>query len=131
VYSTAQAAEALGVTPKRFDNLLSGPGRKIVAPGRHGLSRSISIEAIEIFALALLLERDLGSRLERAVEIAAELRKEPAHDVAVGALGALRYDVPRLRYVLQNALADALENRLQPRRGRPPTIKTIKRGASL
>jgi hypothetical protein len=131
MYSTSEVADALGISIKRLDNIMTGPGRLLVKPGQHGRSRAIPADVIERLALALLLGRDLGIPLIRAISVASQLTKDPAGSVPVGSLGRLSFDVTRLRSVLEHALTDVVENRVQPRRGRPPLESKKKRGASL
>jgi len=128
-YSTIEAALALGTTPKRLDNILSRELGLKVGRGRQGMARIIDEELIERLAVALLLQRDLGVALKRAVDIANQLVASDEHQVGVGTLASLRFDVPALRLVLQNALADVVQDRVPVRRGRPRA--KAKRGASL
>ena len=131
MYSTAEAADALGISAKRLDNILVGPARELVPAGVNGRSRSIRPETIELIAVALLLSRDLGVAFAGGIDLAGKISTSDDGVVPVGTLGSLHFDLGRLRSVLQNALGDAVEDRLQPRRGRPPTLPKKKRGASL
>ena len=128
-YSTVEAALALGTTPKRLDNMLSHKLGLPVNRGRQGRTRVINEMLIEQLAVALLLQRDLGVTLRRAVGIAGQLVASSSHQVGVGMLASLHFDLPALRLVLQSALADVVQDRVPIKRGRPGA--NAKRGASL
>src|SRR5689334_596062 len=117
--STRLAAEILGVTSKRVDNLLVRLQGDLGLAGVQGRSRSISPETIELLAISLLLNRDTGAPLGRAMMLAREIIQAESGTVPLGALASLRFDVSRLRALLQQALADALEDHSEPKRGRP------------
>jgi hypothetical protein len=80
----------------------------------------MSLEVVERFALAMLLQRDLDLSVRKAMEVADELQRESGV-VTLGVLGSLRFDMNRLRSVMQQALASAIEEHAPPRRGRPRT----------
>ena len=128
-YSTIEASLALGITPKRLDNLLSRELGLGVSRGRQGKARVIGDVLVERLAVALLLQRDLEIPLRRAVDIASQLVASGSQQVGVGALASLHFDLQALRLVLQNALADVVQDRIAVRRGRPRA--KAKRGASL
>lgn len=128
-YSTNEAALALGTTPKRLDNMLSRDLGLPVDRGRQGRTRVVNEVLIERLAVALLLQRDLGVPLRRAVDLSGQLVASSSHQVDVGTLASLHFDLPALRLVLQNALADVVQDRVPIKRGRPPA--KAKRGASL
>ena len=136
-FSTATAAHALGVDRKVLDNLLTREAKALVGVGRRGKDRRISFLVLEQLALALLLKRDLGVSLAKALELAAAIAHSPTGEIAVGSLGTLRYVHSGLRSPLEAALADALEEVAPPRRGRPPVavarqppVPNAERGAS-
>lgn len=129
MFSTGEAAEALGVSKKRLDNIMSSAGRVLVNKGTNGRSRALNQDVVERLAVALLLERDLGVAMPRAIALASELVASPAGSIAVGSLGSLHFEIDRLRSVLRNALGDAVDGRDRPQRGRPPIPATKKRGA--
>ena len=131
MYSTMEAADALGISSKRLDNILTGPARPLIPPGINGRSRTIQLVVIEIIAIALLLERDLGISMSRGLTLASEFIREPTTDIAIGSLGSLHFDVARLKSILQNALNDVLDGQSRPKRGRPSHARKKKRGASL
>lgn len=131
MYSTAETADALGISAKRLDNILTGPASSLVPTGRNGRSRTIPLVVIESLAIALLLERDLGISVSRGLTLADQLARKPADGIAIGALGSLHFDVARLKSILQNALSDVVDGRTRPKRGRPSRAEMKKRGASL
>ena len=128
IYSTAEAAAAIGIEAMRLDNILTGPGRHLIDRGSQGKMRAISPGVIEVVAIALLLERDTGIRIAPALRLAEAIRDSPDGVVPIGRLGSLRFDVTRLKSLIQDALADAVDGPVAPRRGRPPKTK---RGASI
>jgi hypothetical protein len=121
--STRVAAEILGVTTKRVDNLLVRLRVELGLAGVQGRSRVISQETVELLAVSLLLNRDTGASMSRAMTLAREIIRADKGTVPLGALASLHFDVARLRALLQQALADALEDQSAPRRGRPPMAK--------
>jgi hypothetical protein len=118
MFSTRLAAEVLGVSDKTVDNLIVHAGRGSVPRGRRGSSRVISLDVIERFALALLLRRDIGVSAMRAMPLAEQLQRNGGH-VTLGVIGSLDFDMSRLRSVLQQSLAAAIEGHSPPVRGRP------------
>jgi len=122
-YSTREVANALGVPLKRLDNILGTAARSMVAKGAPGRSRMIPVQIVDQLALAFLLERDLGMPTSRSVGISSGLLQSPGGSLRVGVLGTLQYDVQRLRAVVRQALANALEGTGRPRRGRPRRLK--------
>jgi hypothetical protein len=121
--STASAAVALGLDRRVLDNILSREGRSIILTGRRGRGRRIPVGALEQIAVAIILNRDLGVGIARAVEIARQLIDSPSSSVAVGSLGALSFDVSRLRGALEFSIDEALESVAEPIRGRPRSRK--------
>ena len=131
MFSTGEAADALGVSTKRLDNVLTGPGRLLIPTGRNGRSRMISTDVVETVAIALLLERDLGISVSMGLVVARRFVLGKTGAIPVGTLGSLHFDMVRLKSVLQTALSAVIDNRIQPRRGRPRGGTKKKRGASL
>lgn len=128
-FTTRQAAAILGVEPKRLDNLCVRAATGAIATGSRGSARKFGAYQLELLAIALLLERDLGVPLREAVALAGRLLRTEGGRIGLGVLGAVHFDLPKLRTVLQGAIADAEQDREPVRRGRPPGKK--KRGASL
>ena len=117
--TTAQAAYVLGVTPKQLDNLFSRLGSAAGDGGRQGRSREVSLEVVEVLAVTLLISRDTAAPQWRAHQIAMAVVNSTDGSTEIGALGSLRFDLRRLRSLLQLALADTMEGRVTPKRGRP------------
>ena len=130
IYTTLEAAAAIGIEPKRLDNILTASGRHLIGRGAQGKARTIGADVIELVAIALLLERDTGLRIGPALRMASAIRASPDGTIPIGRLGSLRFDVTRLKSLIQDALADAVEGPAAPRRGRPPGSPKAKRGAS-
>ncbi|MDA1082165.1 MAG: hypothetical protein O2973_10900 [Gemmatimonadetes bacterium] len=129
MYSTSDVALALGLELKRLDNILVRHCRASLPSGGHGTARVIQESVVERLAVALLLQRDLGMPLQHGWPLAEEIISSHDGRVPVGTLGTLGFDVRRLRAVVRQALADAVQDRTPVRRGRPPLDK--KRGAPL
>jgi len=129
MYTTSDVAFALGTSAKTIDNLVTRYCRSAIPVGTQGASRMIPPATVEVITIALLLKRDLGMPFRRGWLMGTKLLRSDACRVPVGTLGTLEYDVPRLRAVVRQALADSVQDRSPLRRGRPPA-KT-KRGALL
>jgi hypothetical protein len=121
--SSNLAAEVLGVTRKRFDNALFALRDRLELHGRQGKAREISLNQLELLAVVLLLQRDLGISLGDAFPLARTLVGSESGVAKLGVLGSLHFDMPRLRSVLQQALAGTVEDYVAPLRGRPKAIK--------
>lgn len=128
-YSTTEVAMALGTSQRVIDNLFVRDAKHLITPGSRGRARLIDEQVIEILALSLLVRRDLGTSLRRAVGLAEQILSARSAEVRIGSLGVLRFDLPILRRVLRQALSDAVEDSRPVRRGRIPG--KAKRGASL
>lgn len=128
-YSTADVAAALGISQRVLDNLLARYCRDIVPAGRQGSSRSIDGPVVERLAVTLLLRRDLRVPFEFGWPLAGRVLSDNGQRTAFGTLGAIIFDVPRLRSVVRQALADSTAERNLVRRGRPRAKK--KWGAPL
>jgi hypothetical protein len=122
-FSSLLSADVLGVSRKRLDNVLIALGKEIAPRGRQGKSRSFSVDQLELLALVLLLQRDLGVSSSRALDLARTLKASEFGVAPLGTLASLHFDMDRLRSVLQQALAGAVEDHVAPRRGRPRTRK--------
>ena len=135
-FTTATTAHALGIDRKALDNFLARDGLHLDGTGRRGRSRRISSADIEELAIAFILHRDLGIALGRAAAFARSISGSNTGEIAVGSLGRLLVDLPRLRALLEAALAIALEEVAPVPRGRPrsiphsETLPDTKRGAS-
>jgi hypothetical protein len=121
--STALAADVLGVSRKQLDNLLLALGAELSPEGRQGKSRDIPHDSLQLIAVTLLLRRDLGLSAKRALKLAQRVSQSENGVTRLGVLASLHFDLGRLRSVLQQALASAVEDQTIPRRGRPATVK--------
>jgi hypothetical protein len=117
--STDVCASALGVDRKVLDNVLAREARSLLPVGTRGRRRRISLDTLEHIAVALILNRDLGVSIATGLELADRIFESPALPVAVGALGALAFDLPRLRHALEFSVNEALESVAERTRGRP------------
>jgi hypothetical protein len=126
--TTTTAAAALGVSVKTLDNILARKPRTLTPAGRRGRSRHLPLHVLEHVAVAMLLNRDLGSPLPRSLQLAGALIQGRGRH-PVGAIGALHFDLASLRTSLALAVATALEEAPLAPRGRPPRRTKNKRGA--
>ncbi|MFI5233168.1 MAG: hypothetical protein ACHQSE_11735 [Gemmatimonadales bacterium] len=102
-----------------LDNALAREARSLFLTGRRGRSRQIPVAALEQIAVAFVLNRDLGVSVAKGIELAQLILASPSAPVAIGSLGALTFDVSRLRRTLELAIDEALESVAEPARGRP------------
>lgn len=129
--TTAMASTALGIPKKFLDNILTREASSLLPLGRQGKSRQIPVAAVEQICVALLLQRELGTPIAKSLQIAQQLL-EGAGQAAIGKLGAITFDLPRIRRSLHQAIAQTLEEGSNPTRGRPPRQhQKTKRGASF
>jgi hypothetical protein len=117
--STDVSAAALGIDRKILDNILAREGRSLLASGTRGRSRRIPIQTVERVAVALILNRDLGVSIAKGLALAEQIFESPALPIAVGALSALAFDLPKLRHALECSVNEALESVAERTRGRP------------
>ncbi len=120
MYSITVAAVALGVDRRTVDSLVAAASLTAESPGRRGRNRYLNADSIELFALALLLRRDLAIPLPHALALARTISAAKDATIRVGTLFTLSFDRNRLREVLRQATADAEAATHVPVRGRPP-----------
>ena len=118
--TTGTAAFVLGVPKKDLDNILS---RHVVTGferGTRGLARRISLASIEQVAVAIDLARDFSIPIPVALTLAdrALVSREGIITSPGGHL-AIHADLDRIRRDLHSRLAEAIEDVIPPRRGRP------------
>lgn len=132
MYSVDTAASAIGVSTRKLDNFLRRQLGDLIAKGSQGRARTIPHSAVERAAVAMILMRDLGCRPAKAVALAARLTENSGSELPIGTLTTLGFDLSRLRLVLDQTLADAVETATPSRRGRPRGLAAAKklRGAS-
>ena len=102
-----------------LDNVLAREARKLVGMGRRGRSRRIPIDALELVAVALILNRDLKVSIAHGLQLAMELVAAPDGRINVGSLAALQFELGHLRATLAAAVDDAIEGVALRPRGRP------------
>jgi hypothetical protein len=119
MYSIDIVATAIGVSRRGLDNFLRRHFSDLVPKGAQGRGRPIPHAAVERAAVAMILMRDLGCRPARAVALANRLVESADLGLPIGTLTTLRFDLRRLRQVLDQTLADAVETTPPTRRGRP------------
>ena len=120
--TTGTAAFALGITKKDLDNILSRYGVRGYERGRQGVARRLSQASIEQVALAIDLARDYSIPVPTALLLAEEaLSSREGVITSPGGHLAIHVDLDRIRRELQAKLAEAIENIIPPRRGRPLT----------
>ena len=128
LYNTAICAEALAVTPKWLDNLLSHhhplDNPHNLPPTRQGVARRLSTEVIEVIAVARVLSEHTGIPIGTALRIARDLCAAQHARIDLSPAIAITIDLPQLRNDLSTRLARAMEITPQPQRGRPPKQTT-------
>lgn len=119
--TTGTAAFALGITKKDLDNILSRYDVRGFERGRQGVARRLSQASIEQVAVAMDLTRDYSIPVPTALLLAEEaLSSREGVVTSPGGHLAIHVDLERIRRDLQAKLAEAIENIIPPRRGRPP-----------
>jgi hypothetical protein len=127
MYQSCVVAAALGVDIRTVETLVRISAGRRLQPGARGRSRLFRDDLVELFAVALLVRRDLGCPMAMAMQLAESLLSADDSTIRVGSLFRLGMDRDRLRRVVRQALADASATVDLPRRGRPP--RNAKRGA--
>jgi hypothetical protein len=123
VYTIATAALTLGTSMKWLDNVLSHNRVSGVAQQRQGVSRRLTVEALVGLALAILLVRELGLPIAKAIAVSESLAKnEGRYNASRGLMLAL--DLSSFRADLLERLENAVEIAPVPKRGRPQKNKT-------
>jgi len=132
MYNIDIAAAAIGIPKRNLDNFLRRQFGDLVPRGAQGRERKIPHSIVEQVAVSMILVRDLGCSPAKAVTLAAALIENADTGITIGTLTALRFDLRRLRLVLDQTLADAVETTPPSRRGRPRNVNQPKklRGAS-
>ena len=122
-YTVATAALALRVSTKWLDNTLSHWSVQGVSQTRQGVSRKLSIEALNILAIALTLIHDLSTPVATAIDIAMQLTQSGGR-IALRDGITMELDIQRVTAALLERLEHAVEIAPLPRRGRPPQKTT-------
>jgi hypothetical protein len=122
-YTVATAALTLGTSVKWLDNVLSHNRVSGIARERQGVSRRLTIEGLVALALAVLLVRELGLPIAKAIMVAENLAKnEGRYGASPGLI--LTLDLSSFRADLLERLENAVEIAPVPKRGRPRKNKT-------
>ncbi|HEX9127873.1 MAG TPA: hypothetical protein VF850_01815 [Gemmatimonadaceae bacterium] len=123
VYTIATAALTLGTSMKWLDNVLSHNRVSGVAQQRQGVSRRLTVEGLVGLAVAILLVRELGLPIAKAIAVAENLAKNEGRYIASRGL-MLVLDLSSFRADLLERLENAVEIAPIPKRGRPHKNKT-------
>jgi hypothetical protein len=123
VYTIATAALTLGTSMKWLDNVLSHNRVSGVAQQRQGVSRRLTVEGLVALAVAILLVRELGLPIAKAIAVAENLAKNEGRYIASRRL-MLTLDLSSFRADLLERLENAVEIAPVPKRGRPHKNKT-------
>ena len=123
IYTITTAALTLGTSMKWLDNVLSHNRVSGVAQQRQGVSRRLTVEGLVGLAVAILLVRELGLPVAKAIAVAENLAKNDGRYVAPQGL-MLTLDLPSFRGDLLERLENAVEIAPVPKRGRPHKNKT-------
>jgi hypothetical protein len=119
-YHVDIAAFAAEADRKWVDNLLSHFVIAGVESARQGVSRRLSINAIQTVVLVRILARDTGLSIDRALSTANDLLGASDGRVLGGAEWvALQIDRPAFEAEVDRRVAAAVESVVPKRRGRP------------
>lgn len=110
------AAAVLGVSRRQLDNALSRIGSAAIDIGRQGVSRRIPINRLPVLFVALELTARTGLPVRRSYQVAAAL---VAREFVPGPYLRLEVDLDRIRRIIDERLAVAIETTVTPVRGRP------------
>jgi len=119
-YSVSAVAEAVGMSEKQLDNMLSRNALVGVERKARGVARRISADAAVTINLASGLSESLRVPIGAAIGIATQLQTTNEHVIGVGAFLTLRADMTALRIATLARLDMAVEMVGRRRRGRPP-----------
>ena len=122
-YTIATAALTLGTSIKWLDNVLSHNRVSGIAQERQGVSRRLTVEGLVGLALTVLLVRELGLPIAKAIGVAENLANNEGRYIASRGL-MLTLDLSSFRADLLERLENAVEMAPAPKRGRPHKNKT-------
>jgi len=123
LYTITTAALTLGTSMKWLDNVLSHNRVSGVAQQRQGVSRRLTVEGLVGLAVVILLVRELGLPIAKAIAVAENLAKNDGRYIASRGL-MLTLDLSSFRTDLLQRLENAVEIAPVPKRGRPHKNKT-------
>ena len=122
-YTITTAALTLGTSVKWLDNVLSHNRVSGIVQERQGVSRRLTVEGLVGLALAVLLVREIGLPIAKAIGVAENLARNEGRYVASRGL-MLTLDLSSFRADLLERLENAVEIAPVPKRGRPYKSKT-------
>jgi hypothetical protein len=123
LYTITTAALTLGTSMKWLDNVLSHNRVSGVAQQRQGVSRRLTVDGLVGLAVVILLVRELGLPIAKAIAVAENLAKNEGRYSASRRL-TLTLDLSSFRTDLLERLENAVEIAPVPKRGRPHKNKT-------
>jgi hypothetical protein len=118
-YNVSAVAEAVGMTEKQLDNLLSRNTLAGVERKTRGVSRRISVDAAVTIHLASQLSEALRVPVGAALETASVLQASKDRAMSAGAFVSLHADIDALRTATVARLDAAVEAVGRRHRGRP------------
>lgn len=124
VYHVSAVAEAVGMTEKQLDNVLSRNDMPGVERKARGVSRKVSADAAITIHLGFELAASLRMPIAHALELAQTLQGTESHTLPAGRFATVRADVEALRAETLARLDAAVEAVGRRRRGRPPGRRT-------
>ena len=119
-YHVSAVAEAIGMSEKQLDNILSRNEIPGVERKARGVSRRVSVDAAITIHLAFDLAAALRIPVAHALGVAASLQTAVDHSLPAGRFVRVRADVSALRAETLARLDAAVEAVGRRRRGRPP-----------
>jgi hypothetical protein len=120
IYHVSAVAEALGMTEKQLDNILSRNDVAGVERRTRGVSRRVSVDAAITIHLAFDLAASLRIPVVHALSLAESLQTAADYSLPAGRFARIRADVAALRAETLTRLDAAVEAVGRRRRGRPP-----------
>ena len=121
IYDLAAVAEALDLTPKQLDNLLSRNHLPGVERKKRGIARRITSDVAAVVCLARELSAALSVPLANVLGFSqAAAIEHGAQQIELGRFTKLSIDQPALRALVAQRLDAAVETVGRRRRGRPP-----------
>ena len=120
VYDSAAAAEALDITSKQLDNIVSRHSLSGVERHRRGVGRRISADAVMVVGVAAELARATRMPIEVALDL-ARTTVGTSGEVKIGRFATLTVDVDAIRAFVAARLNSAVEMVGRRQRGRRPS----------
>lgn len=124
-FTVVAAALALQVDRKWLENLLSHHQVPGTSPDRQGVRRRLTPQVLLPIAVAILLIRQLGMPIAKALALASRICESPEAECAPASGLVVRVDVVSIERSLGRRLREAAEIAVPARRGRPPTRRHL------